>query len=155
MYLLVQAQTSAATSSEPLKAPVTPELLKLFPLSDKWKRVEGLYEDYTGASLGGYGSAGYNRKIPGWGRMIDGRHVLVLHDHYKGSPYGAWRLYLDGIRIYEMLEVTNEKAAMSVAEVYMKSYKLQFIVKFDQAMGNILQQYEKERTKNEEENRTL
>lgn len=132
MFLLVQAVTSGTSSSEPLKAPVTPELLKLFPLTDKWRRIEGLYEDVYNT---------FNRKIPGWGRLIEGRHVLILHDHYKGSPYGSWRLYLDGIRVYEMLEVTNERAAKDVAEVYMKSDKLRFIVKFDEAMDNIIKQF--------------
>ena len=88
---------------------------------------------------------GYNRKIPGWGKVIEGRHVLVLNT-FGRCPYTAWRIYLDGDLIYDMLEATNERAAKHTAEVYMKSEKLQYIVKFENAMNGILGQYEKERT---------
>jgi hypothetical protein len=130
MFLLVDHAASGASDDRPYKVPVTPEILKLFILSDtKW-----------------------NRKVPVWGRMIDGRHVLVLHN--CASPvvagakawYPAWRIYIDGDCIYDMLEVDNERAARSMAEVYMKSDKLRYIVKFENAMNDILQQYEKERT---------
>ena len=148
MFLLVYIAASGASDDRPYKVPATPEILKLFILSDtKWKRVTGLFESDLNGNY-----AGFNRKVPGWGRMIDGRHVLVLHN--CASPvvagakawYPAWRIYIDGDCIYDMLEVDNERAARSMAEVYMKSDKLRYIVKFENAMNDILQQYEKERT---------
>ena len=138
MFIFIEPQHTGTSDGKALKAQVTPEVLKLFPLTENWKKIEGLYED-----IGNF----YNRKVPGWGRLVGDKQLLVLNLHRYYDACGDrfhWQIYLDGVFVHAMTEYISERAAMDIAEVYLKSDKLRYILKFEDVISNIIQQYGKE-----------
>lgn len=137
MHLLVDRQNTGASDNKPLRVEVTADILKLFPLTAKWKPIKGLKEETT--------CGGWDMDVSGWGRKDGDRHVLVLHNHC-GDHHASWRMYIDGEFVYHMnghfgLQMHSATDAMNRADAYLKSDKMRFLVKFDMTMAEILKQY--------------
>ena len=93
-----------------------PDSLKSFIVSSNWESIEGIKEDWRGQKT----------SVGGWGRLIDGRQVIVLLNRC-GDYHTTWRMYLDGEMVYHMKHIVTQMGsgleATREAEKYMKSEK--------------------------------
>ena len=140
MFFEVQPQTTGASPTTPCRVEATTDVLKLFVLSPtKWKKVEGIKEEWQGWVM----------DVGGWGRMFDNHHVLILLNR-DGEYHTTWRMYVDGEMVYHMKDIVtmmgSGQNAMRRAEAYMKSERMKIVVNFESTMNNIIKQY---RVKNE------
>lgn len=134
MFIEMKIARTAANPWPDPRVEASAHVLTLFPLKKKWKPVEGLKEDWNTWTM----------DVGGWGRMIDGKHVLVLLNRC-GDYHTTWRMYVNGEMVYHMKDIVtmmgSGQTAMNRAEAYMKSDKMKLLAKFDQAMDGILKQY--------------